>query len=1093
MRCSKCNRDNREGRKFCANCGAPLSITCPKCGVPNEPDERFCGECGAGLAGAAGPNHPEVTPIPPSGNGERRHLTVLFCDLVGSTEIAAQLDPEEWREVAASYHRAAAEAITRYGGQVAKYLGDGVMAYFGWPEAHENDAERAARAGLAILESVAKLNQECRYPKISVRVGIDSGAVVVGPGAGKDADIFGDAPNIAARVQVAAEPGTVLITAATHRLVSGLFVVEERGARALRGIAQPVALYRVIRPSGMRGRLAAAAAVRGMTSFINREEELRLLLNRWELVREGDGQVVTIVGEAGIGKSRLMQQFHDQIAADRHTWLECSTAAFFQNTPFHAIIEMLQQTFHFQINQNVEHRLAALEASLGTAGLNLEEAVPLIASLLELPLGGKYPPCSLPPDQRRKRLLAALAAWMIGFAKTQPLVMATEDLHWADPSTLELSQIVVEQGVTAPLLVLYTARPEFRAQWPLRAHHTQITLNRLSARHVRTMIGQVAAQKALSEETVNAVVERTSGVPLFVEELTRTVLETDAANLSGREIPVTLHDSLMARLDRLGSAKELLQIGAVIGNEFSYELMRAVTSIPEDRLQNFLRNLTAAELLYVRGIAPDATYMFKHALIRDAGYEALLKSRRKELHLIVARIINEKFSVIKETHPEVLAHHWSEAGEAEPAVTEWQRAGERALERRAYREAEQHYRDAIAILGTLRESSERDARELKLQVPLGVIVTATRGYSSSETKEAYARARVLIERTGGSASLEILNGLRGAAVTRGELRASLRMADEILRIASAIGSPEDLAAAHTEQGNTRYYLGDLTGAREHFRLSLENYRPQDFPNVGNRLDRVMPSYMWAGATEWFLGYPDRAVRYTEDGLALAQRSNNPFNMAIAFGFATHVYSFRGEFKRVVEVADQAIKVSSELGFPIWNLIAKIRRAWARAKSGVVSDGIDRIREALTELDSLKFYLARALYLSLLSETQAASGEIGEALVSVEQALQANPEEVIYHPAVLTLRGELRLSHDQMGKPRFKTSEQDFRDAIWIARSISAKSLELRATMSLARLLALQSRRDEARVMLAQIYGWFTEGFDTADLKDANALLDTLSA
>ncbi|MBV8451773.1 MAG: hypothetical protein JOZ29_05805, partial [Deltaproteobacteria bacterium] len=641
-------------------------------------------------------------------------------------------------------------------------------------------------------------------------------------------------------------------------------------------------------------------------------------------------------------------------------------------------------------------------------------------------------------------------------------------------------------------MLLYTARPEFRTQWPLRAHHTQITLNRLSARHVRTMIGQVAARKALTEETVNTVVERTSGVPLFVEELTRTILETDAANVSGREIPVTLHDSLMARLDRLGSAKELLQIGAVIGNEFSYELLRAVASIPEDHLQNFLLNLTDAELLYVRGIVPDATYMFKHALIRDAAYEALLKSRRKELHLTVARIVDEKFSVIKETHPEVLAHHWTEAGEAEPAVAQWQRAGERALERRAYREAEQHYRNAIAILSTLPESSERDTHELKLQVALGVIVTATQGYSSSETKEAYARARVLIERTGDPASLEILNGLRGAAVTRGELRASLGIADEILQIAGAIGSPQALAAAHTEQGNTRYYLGDLTGAREHFRLSLENYRPEDFPDAGNLLDRVMGSYMWAGATEWFLGYPDRAVRYTEDGLALAQRLNNPFNIATAFGFATHVFSFRGDFRRVVETADQAIKVSSEFGFPIWNIIARIRRAWALAKNGEASGAISSIREALAELDSMKFYLARALYLCLLGETQAAAGEISEAITSVEQALQANPEEVIYHPLALTLRGELRLHSNQFGRARFETSEQDFRDAVQIAQRISAKSLEVRATTSLARLLAQQGRRDEARSTLTDIYSWFTEGFDTADLKDAKALLEELA-
>jgi class 3 adenylate cyclase len=548
MRCSKCGSDNREGRKFCTTCGTALVASCPKCGAPIQPGESFCGECGTALGEAAPAAVADIAPVTTSAGGERRHLTVLFCDLVSSTEIAARLDPEEWRETVAGYNRAAAEAISRYGGHVAKYLGDGVMAFFGYPEAHDNDAERAARAGLAMLDAIAKLRGAPERPKLAARIGIDSGAVVVGAGAGTDADVFGETPNVAARVQAAAEPGTVLITAATQRLVSGLFVVEERGAQTLRGIAAPLDLYRVIRPSGMRGRLAATAAVRGMTPFIDRQEELRLLLNRWERAHEGEGQVVTIVGEAGIGKSRLVQHFREHIAADPHTWLECTTAAFFQNTPFYAVTDMLQQTFHWHANQNTERRLEALEASLALAGLKLEEAVPLIASLLELPLDSKYPALAIAADQQRKQLLATLVAWIVGFAKAQPLVMATEDLHWADPSTLEMIQLAVEQGATAPLMLQHTTRPEFRIPWPLRAHHTQITLNRLSARNVRTMVGQVAAQNALSEDIISAVVERTSGVPLFVEELTRAVLESSGGSLGAHEIPVTLHDSLMARL-----------------------------------------------------------------------------------------------------------------------------------------------------------------------------------------------------------------------------------------------------------------------------------------------------------------------------------------------------------------------------------------------------------------------------------------------------------------------------------------------------------------------------------------------------------------
>jgi class 3 adenylate cyclase len=491
MRCSKCDSDNREGRKFCANCGAPLTVTCSKCAASNLSGERFCGECGAELGDASAPKAEAATPVATSAAGERRHLTVLFCDLVGSTEIAARLDPEEWREIVADYHRAAAQAIERFGGYVAKYLGDGVMAYFGYPEAHDNDAERAARAGLAIFEAISKLDDHPTRPRLSTRVGIDSGAVVVGAGAGKDTDVFGETPNIAARVQAAAVPDSVFITAATHRLVSGLFVVEVREALALKGVATPVTLFHVVRPTGVRGRLGAA---RGLTPFVGREEELRLLLSRWESTREGDGQVALVVGEAGIGKSRLAAEFHDRIRDTPHIWMESAGEQLFENTPFHAITEMLSQWLELQAGMNAGEHVEHLEEALASAGLKLDEAAPLIADLLQLPLGERYSALTLTPEQKRRRLLAALAGWVFGAARLQPVVMVVEDLHWLDPSTLELQQVLAEQGATAPLMLLYTARPEFHAQWPMRAHHTQITLNRLSAGSVREMIVQVAAQ-----------------------------------------------------------------------------------------------------------------------------------------------------------------------------------------------------------------------------------------------------------------------------------------------------------------------------------------------------------------------------------------------------------------------------------------------------------------------------------------------------------------------------------------------------------------------------------------------------------------------
>jgi class 3 adenylate cyclase len=717
MRCSKCGTHNAAGSRFCNQCATSLNKLCPKCASDNTPGARFCAQCAAPLDGAA-PIRAEAE----SGEGltgERRHLTILFCDLVGSTAIAAQLDPEEWRETVAGYHRAAAEAITRFGGHVVKYLGDGVMALFGWPAAHDNDAERAARAGLVIIDALAGLDGLPRHTKLNVRVGIDSGPVVVGQGAGGAVDVFGDAANTAARVESAAEPGTVLITAATQRLVAGLFAIEERGAQQLKGIEMPLQLYRVIQPSGVRGRLEATAAVRGLTPFVGREDELRLLMNRWERALSGEGQVALIIGEAGIGKSRLVQRFHEQIAGTPHTWIQCATATFYQNTPFYPVAEVLRQLVWERSLDRLDdylHELqgkelqrgrasargggnpsaaneefAQLESALAVAGLDAAASIPLIAPLLNLTLPPELASSSLPADQQRRRLLATLVEWMLGASRAQPLVIVTEDLHWADPSTLELIQTLVEQGAMSSLLLLYTARPEFKVPWPLRSHHTQITLNRLGVRDVREMIEEVAAQRAMTAETLAVVVERTGGVPLFVEELTRAVLESVNAKLTGREIPVTLHDSLMARLDRLGPAKEVIQIGAVIGSEFSYDLLHAVHPIAETELQQALDRLADAELLYVRGLAPEATYRFKHALIRDAAYEALLKSHRKELHALIAKVLLREFAERITVGPELLAHHFTEANLIEEAIPYWQQAGQKATERSANLEAIAHF------------------------------------------------------------------------------------------------------------------------------------------------------------------------------------------------------------------------------------------------------------------------------------------------------------------------------------------------------------------------------------------------------------------
>jgi len=1088
MRCHNCGIENAAGSRFCNRCGTPLNKRCPKCGSEYAPEAIFCAQCGAAIDAAGRMHAAELrsSRAEPRGSslaGERRHLTVLFCDLVNSTSLAAQLDPEEWREIVADYHRAAAQAIERYSGHVAQYLGDGVMAYFGYPEAHDNDAERAARAGLAILDAISKLNQASTRPELSARIGIDSGMVVVGASAGKDADVFGDTPNIAARVQAAAKPGTVVITDATHRLVSGLFVVDQLGAQVLKGIERPVELYRVMQPSGVRGRLEAAAASRGLTPFVGREDELRVLMSRWERALDGEGQVALIIGEAGIGKSRLLQRFHEQIGSTPHTWIEAHAGPFFQNTPFYPVTELVQQFLGGNEGKPAEEQLAQLEPRLELAGLRPSETIPLVAPILNLPLSNKYPPPSLSPEQRRRRLLATLVEWVLGAARVQPLVVATEDLHWADASTLELIQILVEQGATARLLLLYTARPEFRAQWPPRAHYTQVTLSRLSPPNVRTMVEEVAARKAMSDETIATVIERTGGVPLFVEELTRAVLESGHAQITGRAIPVTLHDSLMARLDRLGPAKEIIQIGAVIGAEFSYELLHAVHPIAEENLQRALRNLADAELLYVRGIAPDATYQFKHALIRDAAYEALLKTRRKELHQLVAHTLSEKFAALEETQPEVLARHWTEAGETDQAIAKWSKAGQAAEARNAFVEAQESYQQALTLLKLLPESPERDVSELQLTQSM---LHMTRGWAAPETMEVAERAGILAEKGGnlrqlvGSMTSRCLHAFISA-----DLSIAGALADQALELALRGANPTVLANLHMMQLVIRHARGDLAGAEKYFTAGLEFFDDADFrqnPNGG-----AIVVFGTTSRNAWMLGRADAARERIVKMMAFVNPAN-PHDLPWSDVFAAVVYVLTRENERAETLAARALELCEKYHFPNEAAFSRGLLGTTRAHLGRTTEGIALIREGIAALLKIGNRITVTLYINSLAAAQKLDGAIADALDTIEQALQFNPAELVHRPETFRLRGELRLEQGQA-----ELAGGDFYEAIALARKMGAKFYELRATMSLARLLALRGRRDEARTMLAEIYNWFTEGFDTADLKDAKVLLEELGA
>ena len=1084
MRCTKCGTESTAGRKFCSECGTLLPRGCPHCGADNAPAAKFCGECGAQVAVPLRASEREASPAQSLDTaGERRHLTVMFCDLVGSTEISSRLDPEEFRELLADYHRATAAAIVRFGGHVAKYLGDGVMAYFGWPEAHDNDAERAVRAGLAILEGIAALNnRDARSDRLtlSARVGIDSGTVVIGKGGGSDSEVFGDTANIAARVQSVADPDAVIVTPAVNRLVAGLFVVEPRGVHQLKGIPEPLDLYRIMRLSSVQNRLAASM-VHGLTPFVGRDEETQLLWSRWERASDGEGQVLLISGEAGIGKSRLVRQFRKRLASTQHLWLECAGSPYFQNTPLYPIADMLQQGFAQRGDGSEAAAQSALERGLERAGLNPAEAVPLIAPMMNLPVDEKFPPLMLSPERQRKRLLTTLAQWFFGAG--QSLVMAVEDLHWFDASSLELMQILIEQAATARLMLVCTSRPEFHAPWTSRSHHTHLVLNRLTARDVRELVTQVVAANSLSGEAIDHVIERTGGVPLFVEELTRAVLEKGDAKPALREIPATLQDSLMARLDRLGPAKEVAQIASVIGREFSYELLLAVSTIAEDDLRSALAKLEHAELIYARGIPPEANYSFKHALIQDTAYEALLKSRRRELHRRVAVAMTETFPALAKTQLEAVARHWTDAAETEKAIAAWRKAGDAGSKRYAFEETENAYRHVLDLIRAQTESKERDAQELELMNRLVPVLQLSKGWASPEAAEAITYTRSLAERTDNLAQL--LLQVVGAFVSNlsgGNLPTACALAAQISDLAMRDGSPAVLGLARVGEVTTRYFRGDLSGAEEHFLAGAGL-----FEIGGQRFATTVASGFGFGShVAWMLGRADTARDRIRRAITGATDLKSPFELAYAQYLAAMLQLFTGEFADAKKSAAASVALSDEYGIKQYSAGSRVFLGLAEAALGHPAEGMPIVNLGLKGLNESGGLVAMTLYLSWVAVAQSLDGKMPEALATIEKALQVNPDELAWRPDAFRIRGELQLASGNAD-----AAEADFRDAIALAQKIGAKAWELRAAMSLVRMLRKRGDLAEARDLLIPLFASFTEGFDTPDLKDAKILLDEM--
>jgi class 3 adenylate cyclase/predicted ATPase len=1056
------------------------------------------------IALIAGADRPAEVPVSPSksapskgleASAERRPITVMFCDLVGSTSIAAKLDAEDWRTLVNTYLDEASAAVTGLGGHVLKKLGDGLMALFGYPHAQENDAERAVRAALAIQRALVEINaRNARRgaPELSARIGLDSGQVVVDA----TGEVFGDAPNIAARVQGAAEPGSILITATVQRQTVGLFVAEDRGQHELKGLSAPMTLYRVVRASG-GGRRGGA---RALTPLVGRKEELDLLSRRWERARRGEGQLALIVGEPGLGKSRLMDEFHGRLGETPHTWVEWSSSQLLQNTPLHPIAEWGRQRFGADLP--AEQRLADLENTLGLIGLDPTEYTPLLAPLVDVLLPEDRA-AKLAPEELRRRQLAAMTAWILAAAKTQAIVLAFEDLHWADPTSLDLMRALAERGAQAPLLIIATARPEFRPPWSVRSHHSVISLSPLDSVQIAKMVAELSAHHALPRDIVEGVSERTGGVPLFVEEVTRLLLERGERG-GAQAIPPTLQQSLAARLDRLGSARETAQIGAVLGRGFSYALLAAVAAAVDRRqtalsgrgysdpaLQSALERLTGADILFVEGDGAQATYRFKHALIQDAAYDSLLKSRRQTLHAQAAEILRESAS----PEPEAIAHHFTQAGLDDLAIEWWGKAGDQALRRSAFQEAIAHLGKAIAMAdkGAAGMAAGASGERRQLHVAYGNALIAARGYGAPETTEAFAKAR---ESAGGHKDaperLAADYGLWVGSFVRGELSPMRARAETFLSDVEARPDSPEAGVAHRAAGITCWVAGEYREARDHLERALALFQPGRDNDLAFRFgqDPGVAAMLYLALVLWPLGDVERAGSLVRDAVARSAALTHIGARAYGSMHAAIFELMRGDLTRFATHAAELAQLAREHDLPLWRAWGVFLEGAAKAKCGEVGGGLADMRRGVELLREQSTPVNDALVKIALAEAEARAGDVDRALAILDEAL-ATSERIshrTFDAELHRVRGEMRLKRDP---PNPASAEEALQTAIAVAKRQATRSFELRAALALAKLYQTTARPAEAHAVLASALEGFAPTPEMPEIAAGQAWLAAL--
>ena len=1040
-----------------------------------------------------------------SSPGERRQLTVMFCDLVGSTALSTILDPEELNALIKSYRAACGAVVSRYAGHVAQYLGDGILVYFGWPVAYEDSAERAVRSALDIIEAV-KAMPSAR--PLAVRIGLATGPVVVGedsPDGGAEAGLaVGETPNLAARLLALATPGEIVIASATRRLLGNAFSLTDLGKHSLKGIEEPVQAWRLDEARRVEGRFRAAHGGIEIAPLVGREEEATLLEHCWQQTRGASGQVVLIAGQAGIGKSRLTQGLRERIL-EPHTSLHYQCSPFHLNSPLHPFIEEIESSAGFAREDAPVQRFEKLEAALADPVPHMEDALPLFAALLSLP-AGRYPPLQISPQKQKEKTLEALIDRVRALTRRGPVMIAIEDIHWIDPTSQDLLELLVPIVSSLPVLLVMTYRPEYLPPWT-GPHVNTVTLNRLSREQGAVLVGSVTRGKALPPEVLDEVLARTDGIPLFVEELTRSVLESGLLReegdhyvlqgpLSALAIPVSLRDSLMARLDRLGKVKELAQIGACIGREFSFELLHHISALHTDALERELEKLVDAGLVSRNGAPPSAVYIFKHALVQDAAYESLLKSRRGELHSRIADVLENEFTDRVAKTPEWLAYHLTQAGHLTQAIPLWRRAGTLAVARVALKEAVAHFTKGLGLIDQLAPSLERDSMELTIREPLNAAWTGLRGWAAPEVGENAMAILRLAESRGNQRNLFLaLWWVWTSTITQGRIADSQVWADRLLaegRQASEI----DLKCFGHLTAMVQYFLnGRLTEAREHYDLALALYDPgsakQWIQMTGHDLRTFVEVY--ACQLIWIMGYPDQARKLSDECVVRARGEGHAFNLVWALTFSAYVFAYRCEPDRFLGRVGEADHLAREQG------LAFIHEVSVPQASGIAAllnhhpaEAIALLRRGIESWTKTGGNVRIPLIKSALAVATELEGDTGTALKLIDECIEQierpSGQERLWLPEVLRCKGWIL-----MRDGRDDEAEANMRASIDCARQQQARSWELRSSTMLATFLVSRGQSDAARNLLSPIYEWFTEGAETRDLVEARELLESLTA